>query len=435
MSPIYEEDGRITREYLEELRRYHKCKECGARLDVFLDMVLHKAYLACTDYPRTHHEGIEREASRYEKGGIEELTIQKRREIMAEEHGEEKTKALTKYIGGGVLTKPIITEIVNTLWGQAPQIEKTKAIMLCQTYQLNPLMKHLYLVGYRRKDKDTKKWVVDSQGKPVLDWSIMIGIGATRLMAQRKHNYSYLDMTPRQATKEEISKILGDTADPNCIYGFVWIKDVDTGAEAYGLRGIDRDDKIKGEEKGNTHLNQACVRAERLALDRQYPGEMPPNIEVVDERYIDATYRIVNEKTGEITEHTAEAAEIAGSGATEIKEEPKPKEHWCEEHNCAYERKKRGSSSWYAHKFGDGWCNEIKRKEPGPAAEPAEQEEQPEKPKRDPGTITTLNELFKACNQDFGLQPDQVLAELNVSSQNDISDTPAECYSKIAAVR
>ncbi|MBA7691387.1 hypothetical protein ES703_99930 [subsurface metagenome] len=278
MSPIYEEEGRITRDDLLDLRKRNRCAVCGGMLNVFLDFDSGRAFLACNDWPQTHHEGIERGASLYEQN------IPTRREVMVEEFGEEKTKVLGKYIGERTITRSIATEIVETLWGEAPLIEKTKAIILCQTYQLNPLMKHIYLIGYKRGD-GKGGYERDNKGNFVLDWSIEIGIGATRLMAQRKHNYSYLDMTPRKATQDEIDKILGDTADPNSIYGFVHIKDIDTGAEAFGLRGIPKKEKIKGEEKGNTHLNMACIRAERLALDRQYPGEMPQGVEVIDEQY------------------------------------------------------------------------------------------------------------------------------------------------------
>jgi len=55
--------------------------------------------------------------------------------------------------------------------------------------------------------------------------------------------------------------------------------------------------------------------------------------------------------------------------------------------------------------------------------------------KRDPETIKSINELYRACNEDFGLQPRQVLAELGASSQNEISELPSECYRKIAAAR
>ena len=443
--PIYEEEGKFTVDDLLEQRKRNKCKECGGWLNVFMDHDKGLAFLACNDYLRTHHEGIEREASRYEKEGLESLNIPRRREIMVEEHGEEKTKALAKYVGGGVITKAIATEIVETLWGKAPKIEKTKAIILCQTYQLNPLMKHLHLVGYRRKGKDGK-FLLNPDSSYLLDWTMMIGIGATRLMAQRKHNYSYLDMTPRKASVEEINKILGDTADSGSVYGFVHIKDIDSGAEAFGLRGCSLKENIKGREKGNTHLNQACVRAERQALDRQYPGEMPPNIEVIDERFIDAEYKVVDRGTGEITEHAEEPEVIESPEGEEPPEPviPEPEKHWCEEHNCAFELKRSRFGPFFAHKTKDGYCNEKKRKEAPvePVAEEAAEEAPPlEKPKRDTLLIVTINNLYKACYEDFKnnagqpMQPEDVLKELNVTSQNDITDTPAECYARIAAVR
>lgn len=65
--------------------------------------------------------------------------------------------------------------------------------------------------------------------------------------------------------------------------------------------------------------------------------------------------------------------------------------------------------------------------------------EQANKPKRivkrDPTTITTINELFKACYEDFSMQPQQVYAELNVHSVSEITELPSDCYSRIAAVR
>ncbi len=59
----------------------------------------------------------------------------------------------------------------------------------------------------------------------------------------------------------------------------------------------------------------------------------------------------------------------------------------------------------------------------------------PAKPKRDPETIRTIAELYRACHEDFKLQPKQVLKELGYSSQSDIAEKPSECYRKIAAVR
>ena len=64
--------------------------------------------------------------------------------------------------------------------------------------------------------------------------------------------------------------------------------------------------------------------------------------------------------------------------------------------------------------------------------EPAES---PPQPKRDPETIRTINELYKACHEDWNMQPKDVLKELGVSSQSDLSDTPANLYRQIATVR
>jgi|GEM_PF-1468988 len=59
----------------------------------------------------------------------------------------------------------------------------------------------------------------------------------------------------------------------------------------------------------------------------------------------------------------------------------------------------------------------------------------PAKPKRDLTSIRSINDLTRACFEDFNLQPNDVYKELGYSSAHDISDTPAECYRKIAAVR
>jgi len=78
------------------------------------------------------------------------------------------------------------------------------------------------------------------------------------------------------------------------------------------------------------------------------------------------------------------------------------------------------------------------REEAGAATAEAETKQPPAataKPKRDPTSIKTINDLLKACNEDWKLQPKAVYEELNVKSASDIADVPAECYRKIQAVR
>lgn len=54
---------------------------------------------------------------------------------------------------------------------------------------------------------------------------------------------------------------------------------------------------------------------------------------------------------------------------------------------------------------------------------------------RDPATLTTVAAMVKACCDDFGMKKEEVLAELNVDSQAEITDRPDICYARIAAVR
>lgn len=65
-------------------------------------------------------------------------------------------------------------------------------------------------------------------------------------------------------------------------------------------------------------------------------------------------------------------------------------------------------------------------KPPAPAPAPA-------KP-RDPKTITDINSLYRACNEDFGLQPGQVLKELGYRTQMDFNEKPTDAYLRIKAV-
>lgn len=60
---------------------------------------------------------------------------------------------------------------------------------------------------------------------------------------------------------------------------------------------------------------------------------------------------------------------------------------------------------------------------------------EPPKPSRDPASLKTVAAMTKACFEDFGLQPKQVLDELGVSTQAEITKSPADCYALVAAAR
>lgn len=195
---------------------------------------------------------------------------------MVEELGQAKATKLVKYEGVVSLTREQAKEIVKTIWPKAPEIEVLKAAIICHQYGLNPLMKHLFLIPFKRKE----------QGKVVgEDWVAVLGIKTNRLIAQRRHSYSYLDLTPRRMTEQEQEKVLGEVDDSR-IWAITMIKDMDTSAEVMGVGSWPKDEVPYGVEKGNTKLNMACIRSERQALDRQYPGEMPQGVEVIDEEYL-----------------------------------------------------------------------------------------------------------------------------------------------------
>jgi len=134
------------------------------------------------------------------------------------------------------------------------------------------------------------------------------------------------------------------------------------------------------------------------------------------------------------------AEEMTGSDSTQ----PNRSEHFCKTHGVPFFKK--GRMKGYAHKIEgtDEWCNEemplvtseestLRPVEEATVTIPAETGLIP-KPDRDPETIKTITDLFKACNSDFGMQPQIVLKELGYESKADIAD-PSECYLKILAVR
>ena len=353
--PIYEEEGKLTKEELYELRQYNKCKECGARLDVFMDFDTGKAFLACADYRRTHHEGIEREASRYEKEGLASLNIPTRRKIMEQEHGTETTKALAKLPMSGALTQPQAMHILKLVYPDVPEDQIIRTAILCRDFGLHPLMKEVYIIGFLNH----------KTGKT--DYSTVIGIAASRKMAANKKGaFSFLDDTPRAAYKEEIIKQYGENSEEerDNLISICKLKG-EKGNEAIGFGLWPKNKEPYGTDKGNTKRNMANIRSERQALAR-LPGEALPQLEVIDVAYAEVPdVGKVNTGTGEVLEGEVK----------EIKEAPK--EHWCEEHNCPYEKKTRGTSTWWAHKLPNGsWCNEAKKKEAQPelAAEPEEKE-------------------------------------------------------------
>ncbi len=389
------------RNELEKLRRRHLCAECGAELCVFVDYPEMKPYLACADYQRTHHEGIAERLSEYQKKGIEALNLETRREIMVSTHGEEKTNKLIQYIGATALTKVQAREIINTIWPgaeKASPAEVYKAIAICEQYHLNPLMGHIFLVPFDKKD---------NTGNVIGTSFIAIrGIGSDRLIASRKHAWTFLDFSPRIMTGDEEKKVYGEK-DPNKLRVVSIMRDIKTGAEVYGYgewaKTKSYKDKIyanepKGTDKGNSIFNMAAIRAERNGLAKLYPADMPSgDMPVEDEHFIQSESGAVNTNTGEIID--GEATEITSEDQSPTIE--------------SLERIKRATEEVIAQK-------EAKKET---------------KSKRDPATIKSLGDLYSACREDF---PEHFKFKLDVltalgKTETEIVD-PAVEYCKITVI-
>lgn len=292
---IYE-SSEYPLEKLEELSKTNVCKECGDRLDLFrVSIKDNRKFLACTDWPRTHHKGIMRPPSRYEKEGLNSFNIEKRRNILTEEHGTTKalSTVIDKYQGVTSLTKPQAQEILEAVYPLAPASEITRAVLLCHSYGLNPLMKHIYLIPFKNA----------KTGKD--DFVTVMGIGAKRLLATRRGSYSYVDDTPRVMTDDEEKRRHG-SVDRAKVWFLTKLRDTTTGAEASGEGWWPANSQPYGTDKGNTVFNMASIRSESQALNRLFPGEMPVDVDVVSEEY--AQGKLAEVKVEDVVE--GEAREI-----------------------------------------------------------------------------------------------------------------------------
>jgi len=241
--------------------------------------------------------------------------------------GPEKAHALMKYEGVATLSKIELTDIINTMWpgaDKASPAEVKKAILLCSQYGLNPLANHLYLIPFKTRDKKTGQVVK-------VTYATVKGINARRLIARRKHSYSEINDTPRYMTEEE-EKRAWKTVNPDEIRFIVTLRDTKTGATASGYGHWPKwktwtnpktgeikkyPNEPEGIEKGNSPENMAAIRAERIALDKLYPADMPNTIPYEDEfreKAVKAEESHIDKTTGEIVdgEFTEEVVEEGG---------------------------------------------------------------------------------------------------------------------------
>lgn len=332
----------ITTEQMDEKtmqdRAYDSvCAECFSNL-VYCwggKFGLNSMILRCSKEPR--HEGLAKmpEPER-------EYTIAARREFMTQDHGKDKALALQRFNAVAVFNQKTAREMLAIFWPNAEKAspaEFQKALGLCVDYGLDPRLNELFMLPFKVKVKDEHGNII---GEKTI-FETVRGIKATRKIARRKHDYKYLDNTPRYMTEEE-EKREYKTVDPDRVRFITILKDVKTGAEAHGCGQWPRyrqwvnsktgeikqyPNEPKGVDKGNSMENMAGIRSERAALDRLYPAEMPDRrIPVVDEAFVEGEYREVHPTeeaptsapAEEITDETTEEASLIspeGAGTVE----------------------------------------------------------------------------------------------------------------------
>ena len=172
------------------------------------------------------------------------------------------------------VTKKQAMYLLTTIWPEVPEAEIVKAALMCQQYNLNPLMKQIYIIGFNKKEN----------GKVVgTTYSTVLGIGASRAIAQSKgFRYSY-DDGPRVMTEQEQVDINGEV-EVDKVWAITKIKD-EYGDIFPGYGSWPKDTNVHGQDKGNTKRNMAFIRSERNALDRMAPGTLPADVELMDEEY------------------------------------------------------------------------------------------------------------------------------------------------------
>lgn len=264
----------------------YRCGECGAPLRI--------AYrhpddvLICGEGHVNPATAPKKMAPRHEKS--ESYQDKKWRQVnMENRYGAERAVTLARYAEQKELARTDAWDIMHTVYPDVPDADLNRAVAICVSYKLNPLMNHLYMVSFN-KNIGTKK---DPKWTKV--WVPILGIGAVRLMASRSGPVSYgIEDTPRIMTSEEQMSRFGEVHDDR-MWVIFKVQDPKTGATAVGMGHYRNDEEVRGADKGNTQFNMAAKRAEAQAVSRLRPGEMPGNIDVLDERFINGEYSEVKD--------------------------------------------------------------------------------------------------------------------------------------------
>ncbi len=218
---------------------------------------------------------------------------------------EQRTTALELYrqMPATVYDKEVARAALEVAYPKAPASIRAVAAGVCVDYKLHPLANHIYLVDYAGK------------------WSVLWGIDAYRLLASRRGPVDYPDDSPRIMTEDEQMRFNGEI-DNSKLWAICKVACRKTGTATHGIGSYDKSQTPLGVDKGNSRGNMAKIRAEKAALKRLRPNELPAieQFDVVDDRFvIEGEYNEVNQSP-QLTEQ-ANSDFATGSASEEVDQE------------------------------------------------------------------------------------------------------------------
>ncbi|MBA7468799.1 hypothetical protein ES707_04053 [subsurface metagenome] len=382
---------------MRQIARDNVCAECGAELQIHTDPEKKTLVVGCLN--REHHGWVERVSY-----------------TQALRRGEEIHPAIRDNIEKKMLPREDLTRAMNLLALRYPKaVENPESAALfiydCLRLDLDPLISPAEAVPipFRGGGRVTVQMVITGDG-----WLSMAARGCP-------DDWMGPPRLERIQDKEEIESLCGDP-DAWAYYAYGYTKKTQ-GQPVESLARVPGYFTVAEREQAQEHGlpaarepgNQARWRAIKKWVRQTFPDCRQSMIAITKEwfqraegvqaatEFIDAEYQIFEDAP---STDNKDKVKVGGDGrATEegggMRRTAKTKE------------------------------TKSVQKKSGKAGPPAPGGSFP----RDPSTIKDFGDLYTACMEDFGLNKSQVLAELNVSSQEELTELPADCYIRIASVR
>jgi len=367
-------------------------------------------------------------------------------------------KAIVKWKGEQITVS--FHDVKTLICPLATDQETAVFLKTCQSLQLNPFANEIYLIKYSDEDKAAIVIDIHSYLKSAETNDNFNGIVAGIVLRDSGGKLDFREGS--LLLPDEVEKLVGG-------YAYVFRKD----REKPFYMAVNKAECLRYTKSGKltrfwtpgkqpmmlrkTALKRALVEAfpslfagtlstaeiapEPEAEYEKVPeGELPPALEKGGKPDWKKFWARVKSELGLTTEQARDLLQVSSIKADLIEQGWTMEQIWDELINALQGQKEAARAEQVVDtqtgeiieqdevKAGEDWDKLTREAEVVEA-------EAPTKPGRDPETIQTINDLMKACFQDFQMQPKEVLKELGYSSQTNLNEKPSICYQKIAAIK